>query len=151
MKHIFEEYSDAIIQVSVLALITVVLSMVTFAGVKGIMNISGNVAEVDEPTNSSYEDLAELQSYAAVSPPTLEYNDNIEAGKTQAFIDVFTTNTDVNALNVISVYDMNGNEVTKDVVNPTNRTLTFNSGGAYTINVAVYGDKYIYKEFNIIV
>lgn len=151
MKHIFEEYGDAIIQVVVLAFITLVLSVVTFEGVKGILNISGNIAEVDELKTSEYEDLNALKVYESEVPPTLEYNDNIEKGKTQAFIDVFTTNADFNALNVIGVYDMAGNDITSDIVNTNNRTLTFNNEGLYTIKVAVYGNKYLYKEFSVIV
>ncbi len=149
MKHIFEEYSDAIVQVSVLFVLTLMLSAIAFAGVRGILNVTGKVAEVEETTSTDYTEKTQLENYASIEPPTFEYNNNVKKGEAQTYDELFSHNS--GQIVIKGVFDEMGNDITSQIDNPTNKTLTFNNEGFYIVKATIYGDKQITKEFNLAV
>lgn len=149
MKQVFDEYSDAFIQIIVLGLITFVLSAVAFSGVKGILNVSGKIAEVDENISSNYNDLTELEAFSKQLPPTINCTGSAKLNQPTKYSEVFTVAG--GELIVKEVIKESGEIVTDKVVNASNKTFNFTEKGIYIIKVAVFGNKYIFKEFKVVI
>jgi len=149
MKQVFDEYSDAFIQIIVLGLITFVLSAVAFSGVKGILNVSGKIAEVDENISSNYNDLTELEAFSKQQPPTISCTGSAKLNQPTKYSEVFTVTG--GELIIKEVIKESGEIVTDRVVNANNKTFNFTEKGIYIIKVAVFGNKYIFKEFKVVI
>ena len=89
MKQVFEEYADAFLQIIVLALITFTLSAVAFAGVRGILNVSGKIAEVDENISTDYNDLTEMEAFSKQSPPTIICSGSAKLNQSTRYSNIF--------------------------------------------------------------
>ena len=157
MKHIFDEYGDAILQIAVLTLLTLVLSTLTFMGVSGILNVSGKVAEVDENISANYYDLAEMKNYERQASPEVSYNNNAVVNKPQGYYELFNVSDgsllgkNAGDLIIKEVKDADGNIITNSVTNANSKTFIFRKTGYYTIKLALFGSKYVYKEIGIVV